>query len=105
MKVLQVHDLKKSFKLGVFRKTAPILKGVSFEIEQGTVTGFLGANGAGKTTTIKCMLELVFPDSGKIYFFGKEGLSVEARHKIGFLPENPYFYEYLTGYEFLRFYG
>lgn len=105
MKVLSVQGLKKKFRSGFWGLTTPVLKGVDFEIEPGTITGFLGANGAGKTTTIKCLLGLIFPDEGKVYFFGEEGLSVEARKRIGFLPEHPYFYDYLTGYEFLRFYG
>ncbi len=103
--VLEVIDLKKTYKRGWRAKPVPALKGVSFKIEAGTVTGFLGANGAGKTTTIKCILELSIPDSGKIIYFGEDGLSSESKSKIGFLPERPYFYDYLTGREFLRFYG
>ena len=69
------------------------------------MTGFLGGNGAGKTTTVKCLLGLALPDTGNIEFFGGEKLSNEVKRRIGFLPERPYFYEYLTGREFLRFYG
>ena len=103
--VLEIIDLKKTYKRGWRSQPVHALKGVSFKIEPGTVTGFLGANGAGKTTTIKCILELSLADSGKILYFGDEGLTNEAKSKIGFLPERPYFYEYLTGREFLRFYG
>jgi ABC-2 type transport system ATP-binding protein len=78
---------------------------VSFEIQPGTITGFLGANGAGKTTTIKCLLNLAFPDKGRIRYFGASELNSEIKSKIGFLPERPYFYEHLTGREFLNFYG
>ena len=103
MSVLRVENLKKTYKRN--RSKVHALKGISFKIEPGTVTGFLGANGAGKTTTIKCLLELAFADDGKVFYFEKEGLSNEAKARIGFLPERPYFYEYLTGREFLRFYG
>jgi ABC-2 type transport system ATP-binding protein len=103
MSVLRVENLKKTYKRN--RTKVYALKGISFKIEAGTVTGFLGANGAGKTTTIKCLLELAFADEGQVFYFDKPGLSNEAKSKIGFLPERPYFYEYLTGREFLKFYG
>ncbi|MES2963587.1 MAG: ABC transporter ATP-binding protein [Bdellovibrionota bacterium] len=103
--VLQIENLKKTYRKGWGSKPVPALKGVSFEIKPGTITGFLGANGAGKTSTIKCIFELSFPDSGEISYFGEKGLSSSAKKRIGFLPERPYFYEHLTGREFLRFYG
>lgn len=103
--VLTVTDLKKTYRRGLAGKPVHALKGVSFEIPAGTITGFLGANGAGKTTTIKCLLDLAFADSGEILYFGQKKLSSEVKGDIGFLPERPYFYEYLTGREFLRFYG
>jgi ABC-2 type transport system ATP-binding protein len=103
--VLSVRDLKKTFRKGLASKPVHALKGVSFEISAGTITGFLGANGAGKTTSIKCLLGLSFPDSGEITYFGSNELTPEVKARIGFLPERPYFYEYLTGREFLRFYG
>lgn len=105
MSILKVENLKKSFKKGFIPKTQQVLKGISFKLEPGTITGFLGANGAGKTTTMKCLLGLAFPDSGDIRFFGDQVLGPEVKRRIGFLPERPYFYEYLTGSEFLRFYG
>lgn len=104
MKVLEVENLVKSYRKG-FGRTTPILKNISFAIDAGKITGFLGSNGAGKTTTIKCLLQLAFPDSGKIVFFEKGPLTESIKGDIGFLPERPYFYEYLTGEEFLRFYG
>lgn len=104
-KVVEVEALTKSYRSPMTRKKVEALKDVSFAIHSGVITGFLGANGAGKTTTIKCLLELAFADSGKTIFFGKPGLTNEAKSKIGFLPERPYFYDYLTGREFLRFYG
>lgn len=103
--VLQVRGLKKTFITPFRRLRVPALKKIDFDINAGEITGFLGANGAGKTTTIKCLLELAFPDEGEITYFGQKGLSLEAKARIGFLPERPYFYEHLTGLEFLQFYG
>ncbi|MBC86666.1 MAG: phosphonate ABC transporter ATP-binding protein [Bdellovibrionaceae bacterium] len=105
MNILEVEDLHKSFKKGFIPKTYNVLKGVSFTIPKGTITGFLGGNGAGKTTTMKCVLGLALPDKGEIRFFGDSELSTEVKAKVGFLPERPYFYDYLTGEEFLKFYG
>jgi len=79
------------------------LKGITFELREKRVTGFLGANGAGKTTTLKCALGFIHHDSGEIDFFGKGPVSEEIKSRIGFLPERPYFYEYLTGREYLEF--
>ncbi len=104
-KVVEVEGLAKSYRSPMTRKKVEALSDVNFSIHSGVITGFLGANGAGKTTTIKCLLELAFADAGKVHFFGKLGLSNEAKSKIGFLPERPYFYDYLTGREFLKFYG
>lgn len=105
MSVLEVRELRKSYKVGFIPKSQEVLKGVNFSVKPGKITGFLGGNGAGKTTTMKCMLGLAFPDSGEISFFGHNELTEEIKTKIGFLPERPYFYEYLTGIEFLVFYG
>ena len=82
-----------------------MLKGVTFSLKKAVVTGFLGTNGAGKTTAMKCLLGLAFPDSGEIKYFGGQDLSLKVKDKVGFLPERPYFYDYLTGFEFLKFYG
>ncbi len=103
--VLTVENLQKTYKKTLMSPAVYALKGVNFHIEAGKITGFLGANGAGKTTTIKCLLGLAFPDSGTISYFGDHMLSAEVKARIGFLPERPYFYEYLTGAEFLRFYA
>ncbi|MBK9040233.1 MAG: ABC transporter ATP-binding protein [Bdellovibrionales bacterium] len=105
MSVVTVRNLKKSFKKGFIPRRHEVLKGMSFDVAEGTITGFLGANGAGKTTTMKCLLGLVFPDSGQIEYFGSQPISQNIKRRIGFLPEHPYFYNYLTGFEFLRFYG
>ncbi|MCB9026162.1 MAG: ABC transporter ATP-binding protein [Bdellovibrionaceae bacterium] len=105
MNLVEVQDLKKSFKRHFWSEKKTVLKGINFNIPSGVITGFLGANGAGKTTTMKCLLNLIFQDSGNIIYFGKSEFSSEVKKKIGFLPEHPYFYSYLTGKEFLLFYG
>lgn len=105
MPVLKVSQLEKSYRLGFIPKPHRVLHGVSFELPERSITGFLGGNGAGKTTTIKCLLGLAYPDAGTVRFFNNEELTEEIKKRIGFLPERPYFYEYLTGLEFLEFYG
>ncbi len=105
MNLLEVHKLQKSFKRHFWSERKTVLDGVSFKIPSGKITGFLGANGAGKTTTMKCILGLIFPESGEITYFGQSKLTPALKRKIGFLPERPYFYSYLTGMEFLTFYG
>jgi len=102
---IRINDLHKSFKSEFLRKQKPILKGISFEVEQGEIFGYLGPNGAGKTTTLKCLLGLIFPEKGKIEILGQPHLSIAAKARIGYLPENPYFYDYLTAQEFLQFYS
>ncbi len=103
--VLKIENLRKAFKVGFIPKKKEILKGISFSVEAGQIFGYLGPNGAGKTTTLKCALGLIFPDQGQIEIFGHSHLSLEAKERIGYLPESPYFYEYLTGTEFLDFYA
>ena len=103
--VLRIEDLHKSFKTGFIPKGKKILNGISLEVNEGEIFGYLGPNGAGKTTTLTCVLGLIFPDKGKIEIFVQSNLSVRAKENIGFLPENPYFYEYLTAAEFLNFYS
>jgi ABC-2 type transport system ATP-binding protein len=102
---VHIENLHKSFKLGFIPKTKKILKGISLTVNQGEIFGYLGPNGAGKTTTIKCILGLIYPDQGKIELFGHHHLSLKAKTQIGFLPENPYFYDHLTALEFLYFYS
>jgi ABC-2 type transport system ATP-binding protein len=101
MKILEVKSIFKKFKTDFYKKPTVVLKDVSFSIEQGRFVGFIGPNGAGKSTTIKCLLELIFPDEGSIYFFGTK-LSLDHRSKIGFLPERSFFQDFLSGQEFLK---
>ena len=103
MKALEIRGLKKSFRSNFLIKKFNILKGVDLDVEQGEIYGFLGPNGAGKTTTIKCIMGLLSPDAGEVLVDGRPADSAAARRRIGFLPENPYFYDYLTAREFLLF--
>jgi ABC-2 type transport system ATP-binding protein len=104
MNLLQVSDLKKSYAKGFWGRRVSVLNGLSFSVPSGSITGYLGANGAGKTTTMRCVLGLDYADSGQIEIFGQP-MSIEVRKRIGFLPERPYFYDHLSGVEFLQFYA
>ena len=103
MNTITVNNLCKSF--GRYRNKALVLDDVSFSVKEGSITGFLGANGAGKTTTFKCILEFIRATSGNFSFFNQGPLNKRTRQDVGFLPERPYFYDYLTGEEFLTFYA
>ncbi len=104
--VLAVEGLSKSFPTGFWRRRVRVLSELSFSVGRNEIVGFLGPNGAGKTTTIKILNHLAFPDEGRVAVFGEEvGRRPEIRRRIGFMPEHPYFYEYLTGKEFLALCG
>jgi len=105
MAVLEISDLSKSFTSHLSLGRVPVLHGVNLAVEAGEVFGLLGANGAGKTTTLKTVVGLLRPDRGCVRLFGMPVSDVRARARLGFLPENPYFYDYLTGREFLDFYA
>ena len=96
-----VKDVRPGF--GLFAKR--ILHGVSFEVKRGEIFGFVGPNGAGKTTTLKVLMGLISATEGRATILGKPVSEAAARRHIGFLPENPYFYDHLTGREILRFYA
>lgn len=103
--IIEVNNLNKSFRHPWNLQWIPVLKDVSFSIEKTSIVGFLGANGAGKTTSIKCLLGLLSFQSGKINIFGEDHFSSNVRKKVGYLPERPFFYNYLTAEEFLKFYS
>ena len=105
MNALEIKNLKKSFRSNFAIKVYHILKGIDITVEKGEIYGFLGPNGAGKTTTMKCILGIIFPDSGEISILGQPAQRAESRRNLGFLPENPYFYDYLTAEELLVFTG
>ena len=94
---LRVAGLRKTVHSGLRRRQVEILKGVDLEVRQGDVFGLLGPNGAGKTTTVKVVLGLMRPTAGTVE------LNVGGLGEVGYMPENPYFYDYLTGREFLLF--
>jgi len=103
--LIQVRGLSKTFRVGFFARRVDAVKGVDFEVRRGEIFGFLGPNGAGKTTTIKMLTGLIKPTGGEAYLFSARVPSVEARRRIGFLPENPYVYPYLTPREFVTLCG
>jgi ABC-2 type transport system ATP-binding protein len=86
-------------------KTSRGVEDLTFDVREGEVFGLLGLNGSGKTTTIKLLLGLLFPTEGSVEVLGRAASDLEARRNIGYLPEVPYFYKYLTAREVLRFYG
>jgi len=102
---LEIKNLYKGFRSGFFLRKRLVLRNLSLQVQQGEVFGFLGPNGAGKTTTIRIISGLSFPDQGAVFILGKEHTNVGVKARIGFLPEEPYFYHYLTGWEFLDFYS
>ena len=101
--VIRVENLTKVFVSDWKRQKVRAVDGLSFAVEEGEICGFLGPNGAGKTTTLKLLFGLLSPTSGTTSILTGDG--ADFRRDVGFLPENPYFYDYLTGEEFLNFYG
>jgi ABC-2 type transport system ATP-binding protein len=106
MAAIEILDLEKSYLVGFWRKRAKLaLRPLRLTIEEGEVFGFLGPNGAGKTTTLKLLMGLVFPSAGSARILGKTINDPEVRSQVGFLPEQPYFYDHLTARELLHYYG
>jgi ABC-2 type transport system ATP-binding protein len=103
--VLEVKNLVKRFHIGFFRTRVDAVRSVSFHVQKGEIFGLLGPNGAGKTTTIKTLMGLIRPTGGEISIFDGDFKDPEVRRKVGYLPENPYFHEYLTPRELLAFHG
>ncbi len=103
--VIAVEELRKTFAFGFFRRKVQAVRGISFSVERGEIFGFLGPNGAGKTTTIKMLMGLIFPTGGKLNLLGRPVPDVGAKRRLGFLPESPYFYDYLSGRELLDLAG
>ena len=105
MKPLQIRGLTKEFRLGLRGRRVLVLDRLDLEVEQGEIFGFLGHNGAGKTTTLKLLMGLLVPTAGTALILGRPIEDVAVRQRVGFLPESPYFYEYLPAEEVLTFYG
>jgi ABC-2 type transport system ATP-binding protein len=101
---IRTEGLTKTYK-GKKGRKVEALKDLNLEVKRGEVFGLLGPNGAGKSTTIKLLMGLIFPDSGSFYLNGIDGRKTEARVSVGYLPENPAFYDYLTAEELLDFVG
>ena len=105
MDAIRTESLTKIYRSNIARRAVPSLDSLTLAIEENEVFGFLGRNGAGKTTTIKILCSLLRPTSGEAFLRGEPARSRAARRHIGYLPENPYFYEYLNPRETLDFYG
>ncbi len=103
--IVQVDGLVKDFRPGFGLRRKRVLHGISFDVHRGEVFGFIGPNGAGKTTTLKVLMGLIRASAGRATILGHDVRETAFRHHVGFLPESPYFYDFLTGREILRFYG
>ena len=103
---IRTRELSKDYLVGFWRpRPYRALDRLSIDVAPGDVFGFLGPNGAGKTTTLKLLMQLVFPTSGEAEILGRPLGDVSIRRRIGYLPENPYFYDHLTAEELLDYYG
>jgi ABC-2 type transport system ATP-binding protein len=103
---IEIENLTKDYETGFWRKRKTrALDGLSLSVESGQIFGFLGANGAGKTTTLKLLMRLIYPTAGTARILNRDISDVAMHARIGYLPENPYFYDYLTAREFLNYCG
>jgi len=103
---VQISDLTKDYRTGFWKsKTVRALDGLSLDVEAGQIFGFLGGNGAGKTTTIKILMGLLYASSGNAKILGRDISDVGMHNRIGYCPENPYFYDYLTPLELMSYFG
>lgn len=104
-KIVEIRNLSKYYKNVMGEKVFKALNGVSLDVEKGEIFGLLGPNGSGKTTLLKLLLGLIFPTAGTAVVLGKSPRDVASKKKIGYLPENPYYYDFLNAVELLNFYG
>src|SRR6187402_410479 len=103
---VDIKGLTKSYRIGHLRgRRRPALRDLSLQVPRGVVFGCLGPNGSGKSTTLKLLLGLLFPDSGAATILGHPIGARAGRQSLGYLPENPYFYDYLTPNEYLDYAG
>src|ERR1700675_1593084 len=106
MAAIEILGLEKTYSVGFWRKRPKrALQPLHLSVEDGEIFGFLGPNGAGKTTTLKLLMGLVYPTSGSARILGREWTDPSVKAQIGFLPEQPYFYDHLTAHELLEYYG
>lgn len=103
--VLRADGLAKTFRLGLFRKRVEAVREATFDVHRGEIFGYVGPNGSGKTTTLKMLMGLVFPTRGHAEVLGRPVPNRDAKRKLGYLPETPYFYEYLAAEELLDLVG
>ncbi len=103
--IVHVEGIVKDFRPGFGLRRVRILHGIDLSVREGEIFGFVGPNGAGKTTTLKVLMGLIRPTQGRAHILGHDVSETAFRRHVGFLPENPYFYEFLTGREILRFYA
>lgn len=105
-KIIEISNLSKDYETGFWRKKkVRALNDLTLSVAPGQVFGFLGGNGAGKTTTIKILMTLLFPTSGSARILGRDIADVDMHRQIGYCPENPYFYDYLTAFELMSYFG
>lgn len=105
MTALRTSGLTKTFTKGWSTRRVTVVDRLDLEVAKGEIFGFLGHNGAGKTTTIKMLVGLVHPTAGEAWILDRPLHDVDVKRMVGYLPESPFFYDYLTAEEFLRFYG
>jgi len=103
--IVRVENIVKDFRPGFGLRRKRVLHGISFDVQEGEIFGFVGPNGAGKTTTLKILLGLIRADEGRASILGSDVGETAFRRHVGYLPENPDFYDYLTGRELLHFYA
>jgi ABC-2 type transport system ATP-binding protein len=104
--IIEIENLTKDYEVGFWKKKkVRALDDLSLTVEGGQIFGFLGGNGAGKTTTIKILMRLLFPSAGAAKILGHDISDVKIHSRIGYCPENPYFYDYLTARELMNYFG
>ncbi len=104
--IIEIENLSKDYEVGFWKKKrVRALDDLNLQVTGGQIFGFLGGNGAGKTTTIKILMSLIFPTTGKAKILGSDISDVKMRSRIGYCPENPYFYDYLKARELMNYFG
>jgi ABC-2 type transport system ATP-binding protein len=104
--IIEIENLTKDYEVGFWKKKkVRALDSLTLNVERGQIFGFLGGNGAGKTTTIKILMSLIFPSEGTAKILGSPISDVKMHDKIGYCPENPYFYDYLSARELMMYFG
>lgn len=104
--VVEIENLSKDYEVGFWvKKKVRALDGLNLQVESGQIFGFLGGNGAGKTTTMKILMSLMYPTTGTARILGRDISDVKMHSRIGYCPENPYFYDYLKARELMNYFG